>query len=97
MENVWDAMAVDAYSGKRDGLRIGRHLLALPIIMTFLLLVAFYRNQEVLDENPNNFFGGKFVSPNELNSSNFTDQFVVIAVVVKGKPISDERDNVNRV
>ena len=89
MENVWDAMAVDAYSGKRDGLRIGRHLLALPIVMTFLLLVAFYRNQEVLDENPNNFFGGKFVSPNELNSSNFTDQFVVIAVVVKGKLMGD--------
>ena len=79
-------MASIGNSGKRDGLRIGgRPLLAVPILMTFVFLVAFYRNQDALDDNPNNYFGDKFVSPNELKSSNFTDQYVVIAVVVKGK------------
>ena len=53
--------------------------------MTFFILFAFYRNQEFLDENPTDFYGDKFTSPEELRFPNSTDQYLVIAVIVKGK------------
>ena len=53
--------------------------------MTFFVLAAFYRNQQLLDENPEDFFAEKFIKPEELKFGNVTsDQFVVMAVIVKG-------------
>ena len=71
------------HSGKWPCLQNGRLALVVPVLMTFLLLAAFYKNQQFLDENPPNFFANKFVSPEELRFDN--DQFVVIAVVLKGE------------
>ena len=50
--------------------------------MTFLVLFAFHRNQQFLDENPSNIYSDKFTAPEELK---FTNEFIVIAVIVKGE------------
>lgn len=56
-----------------------------PVLMTFFVLTAFYRNQQFLDENPADFFAGKFTDPDELKFPDVTsDQFVILAVIVKG-------------
>ena len=62
-----------------------------PVLMTFFVLTAFYRNQQFLDENPADFFAGKFTDPDELKFPDVTsDQFVILAVIVKGDQLSSK-------
>ena len=72
-------------SAKTNGPKCFRAFLLFPVLMTFFVLAAFYRNQQLLDENPEDFFAEKFIKPEELQFGNVTsDQFVVMAVIVKG-------------
>jgi hypothetical protein len=76
------------HRGTKSGLGVmkcWRIFFFFPCLMTFFVLVAFYRNQQFLDDNPTDLYGDKFTSPEELKFPNSTDQLVVIAVIVKGE------------
>ena len=69
-------------SGKWQEPKCCRTLFLFPCLMTFLVLFAFHRNQQFLDENPSSMYSDKFTAPEELK---FTNEFIVIAVIVKGE------------
>jgi hypothetical protein len=69
-------------SGKWQERKCCRAFFLFPCLMTFLVLFAFHRNQQFLNENVSNMYSDKFTAPEELK---FTNEFIVIAVIVKGK------------